>query len=56
MRRSHLRLSTPGYVECSECGEFVRPHHVCPACGYYNKRQIIHFKEEVMEEETAQEA
>ena len=50
MRRSHLRLAAPGYVECSNCGEHMRPHHVCDACGHYNKREVVHFKEEVAEE------
>jgi len=53
MRRSHLHLAVPGYVDCSNCGEHMRPHHVCNACGHYNKKQVIRFKEEV--EETAQE-
>jgi large subunit ribosomal protein L32 len=53
MRRSHDHLAIPGYVECSNCGENMRPHHVCGACGHYNKREVISFKEEV--EETAQE-
>ena len=55
MRRAHLRLSVPGYVECSNCGEHMRPHHVCEACGHYKDREVITFKEEVVEE-AAQEA
>lgn len=49
MRRSHHRLETPGYVECSNCGELMRPHHVCEACGHYNKRQVVSLKEDVEE-------
>ena len=54
MRRAHLRLSAPGYVECPNCGENMRPHHVCEACGYYNKKEVLQFKEEPLEEETEQ--
>jgi len=33
MGRSHEALSGSAYVECSNCGELKRPHHVCGACG-----------------------
>ena len=41
MRRSHHALSDSLVMECPNCGAEKRPHHVCPSCGYYNKRQII---------------
>lgn len=41
MRRSHLALDTNACIECPKCGELVRPHHVCEACGYYNKKEVI---------------
>lgn len=50
MRRSHHHLATPGYIECSNCGALARPHHVCTACGHYNKRQVIAFKEVIEED------
>ncbi len=40
MRRSHDRLRPVTLGECSNCGEFKRPHHICPACGYYNGREV----------------
>ncbi len=40
MRRSHDALSRSVYVECSNCGELKRPHHVCSACGHYNGREV----------------
>ncbi|MFN5609508.1 MAG: 50S ribosomal protein L32 [Holosporales bacterium] len=39
MRRAHDALKVNAYVECSNCGESKRPHHVCGHCGHYNGRQ-----------------
>lgn len=41
MRRSHDSLSVNAVSECPQCGELVRPHHVCGSCGNYNKKEII---------------
>ncbi|MGE5147410.1 MAG: 50S ribosomal protein L32 [Candidatus Eiseniibacteriota bacterium] len=41
MRRSHHALKSSAWVECPNCGELMRPHHVCQSCGQYNKREVI---------------
>ncbi|MBM3558083.1 MAG: 50S ribosomal protein L32 [Alphaproteobacteria bacterium] len=41
MRRSHDALKPTAYVECPNCGEFKRPHHVCGHCGYYDGREVV---------------
>lgn len=41
MRRSHHALSAAAFQECPDCGELMRPHHVCPACGKYNGREVV---------------
>jgi large subunit ribosomal protein L32 len=41
MRRSHHALKGSAYVECANCGELMRPHHICGACGYYRKREVV---------------
>ncbi len=41
MRRAHDALKPATYVECSNCGELKRPHHVCDACGYYDGREVV---------------
>ena len=41
MRRSHHALQGGAYVECPNCGELKRPHHVCGSCGYYREREVV---------------
>jgi large subunit ribosomal protein L32 len=41
MRRSHHGLAAAGVVECPNCGELKRPHHICTACGYYDGREVV---------------
>ncbi len=46
MRRSHLALTAQNMVECANCGELKRSHHVCGACGYYDGREVVAAKPE----------
>jgi large subunit ribosomal protein L32 len=41
MRRAHDSLKSAAYVECPNCGEMTRPHHVCGSCGYYKDREVV---------------
>ena len=41
MRRAHDAIAADAYVECPNCGELARPHHVCAHCGYYKGREIV---------------
>ena len=45
MRRAHDSLRISLLDECGNCGELKRPHHICPACGYYNGREITEARE-----------
>ena len=35
MRRTHYKITANGLVECSNCGEMIRPHRACKNCGFY---------------------
>lgn len=39
-RRTHKKLHVPNMVECSNCGEYKMPHHVCKECGHYNGKEV----------------
>jgi ribosomal protein L32 len=41
MRRSHLAIKAPAYVEDKTSGELRRPHHVDLVTGMYRGRQIL---------------
>ncbi len=41
MRRAHHALGSNPHVECPNCGELKRPHHVCAACGHYDGREVV---------------
>jgi large subunit ribosomal protein L32 len=40
-RKASHRPVAPGLSKCSQCGASVRPHRVCPSCGYYKGRQVV---------------
>lgn len=41
MRRSHHALTPLWLNVCPNCGESVRSHSICTACGHYRGRQIL---------------
>ena len=53
MRRSHDALKAANPMECSNCGELKRPHHVCASCGHYDERQVYSMVEEIDIDEDA---
>jgi large subunit ribosomal protein L32 len=40
-RKASHRPTAPQLSKCSQCGAHVKPHRVCPSCGYYKGRQVI---------------
>ncbi|HBD68979.1 MAG: 50S ribosomal protein L32 [Treponema sp.] len=40
-RGVNMHLDAPNLVPCSNCGNLVMQHRVCPKCGFYRGRQVI---------------
>lgn len=41
-RRNNVwKMEAPALVKCSHCGAYMRAHHVCDSCGYYNGRLVV---------------
>jgi large subunit ribosomal protein L32 len=53
MRRSHDALVAASGIECPNCGELKRPHHVCGACGWYREREVVRKDEVDLDEDAA---
>jgi len=42
LRRSHFKLEVTGLVACPHCGAMIRSHRVCPKCGHYDGKEVLH--------------
>ena len=40
MRRTHYKIEANNTVKCSNCGASIRPHRVCPECGFYKGKNV----------------
>ncbi len=49
LRRGHFKLEITGKTVCSHCGALIDSHTVCPECGYYKGKEIVHHKKEAGE-------
>ena len=45
-RRSHDSLKKVNVIECPNCGEMKLSHNICPACGYYDGKEVLASAEE----------
>lgn len=41
MRRTHYKIEENGTTKCSNCNAVIRPHRVCPECGYYKGKKVL---------------
>lgn len=40
-RRTHYKADVPAHQACARCGDFKRPHRVCPTCGHYAGEAVV---------------
>ncbi len=40
-RAQSFTIAMPNLVKCSKCGELMKAHRACRACGTYNKRVVM---------------
>ena len=43
-RRAHQALKPTSLVVCPNCGSMIKPHIVCPKCGYYDGKKEVEIK------------
>ncbi len=44
-KAANMKMTAPGLVECSTCGNKVLPHRVCPKCGFYRGKQVLELED-----------
>ncbi len=40
-RANSYKVSASTITRCSSCGEMIKPHRVCPKCGYYKGEKKV---------------
>ena len=45
MRRTHNALTAVNTTKCPNCGEAIKPHRVCPKCGFYKGKEEVKVEE-----------
>ena len=43
-RRSQQHLKEINLIPCPNCHRRIRPHHICPFCGYYGGQLVREIK------------
>jgi large subunit ribosomal protein L32 len=55
-RRTHYTPNIPTLSICPRCRSTIRPHSVCPGCGFYRNREVISIAEKKERESNKEEA
>ena len=54
-RAQNWKIKAQSLSKCSHCGAATQPHHVCPACGFYDGELIMPKKAKAKKEQKAEE-
>ena len=41
MRHTHLKKEVGAITLCPNCKTPIRPHRMCPKCGYYKGKEVV---------------
>jgi len=44
-RRGHIQIKESGLSKCDNCSSLIRPHRVCPECGFFKGVEVVEVKE-----------
>lgn len=44
-RRAAIKLPKLTLIKCQNCGMLIKPHLVCPNCGFYQGRDVLRLAE-----------
>ncbi|MCL2699391.1 MAG: 50S ribosomal protein L32 [Defluviitaleaceae bacterium] len=40
-RAQTWKIALPSLITCNKCGDIMRAHRACKACGNYNRKQVL---------------
>ncbi|MBN1697806.1 MAG: 50S ribosomal protein L32 [Spirochaetales bacterium] len=40
-RSINMQLGVPNFISCSQCGNRIMRHRVCPKCGFYRGKEVF---------------
>ncbi len=46
MRRTHLKKTASTLTTCPNCKAAIKPHRMCPKCGFYKGQEIVNTTKE----------
>jgi large subunit ribosomal protein L32 len=52
-RRASIKLQSPSYKTCKNCGKLTYPHTACKKCGFYSGKQAVAIRAKKKKEESA---
>ncbi len=44
-RGGHAKFSPVRAITCPKCSELMAPHRICPSCGHYRGKDVMHLEE-----------
>ena len=55
-RAAHFALKRIKLAKCGKCSEMMMSHKVCPTCGTYRGRDVLHLQEKMLKKKARKKA